>query len=138
MSALIWNVRGLNIKARRDVKEHIARIKLRKLHRFQRCIPTDWLYRTNHNHSEGESLSWDPLVWSLNFIASFDQQITFSAHNAGGLDILGTILYGANMHSQRILLWNDLKGIVFSLSHLPWLVIVKKYREYGKCLSDLC
>jgi len=56
MSALIWNVRGLNIKARRrDVTEHIARIKLRKLHRFQRCIPADWLYRTNHNHSEGES-----------------------------------------------------------------------------------
>lgn len=116
MSALIWNVRGLNIKASRDVKEHIARIKLRKLLRFQRRIPTDRLYRTNHNHSEGESLSWDPLVWSLNFIASFDQQITFSAHNTGGLDILGTILYGANMHSQRILLWNDLEGIVFSLS----------------------
>ena len=137
MSALIWNVRGLNIKARRDVKEQIARIKLRKLHRFQRCIPTDWLYRTNHNHSEGESLSWDPVVWSLNFIASFDQQITFSAHNSGGLDILSTIVYVQTCIAREFFYGMTLKELFF-LSHLPWLVIARKYREYGKCLSDLC
>jgi len=66
MSILTWNVRGLNLEARRkDVKEHITKhkpsfvalletkIKVNKMIRLIRCIPASWMHKTNHEHSIG-------------------------------------------------------------------------------------
>ena len=52
----------------------------------------------------------------------YAQKITFLAHNAGGLDLMGTDLYGENFQSQRTSLWSNLRTSTAN-ANLSWLVM---------------
>jgi len=49
--------------------------------------------------------------------------MSFLAYNVGALQILGTVVYGADIHHYRRLLWSDLKAIAVSHSHILWIVM---------------
>ena len=171
MSVFIWNTRGLNIKERiQDLKDQLfklrpsvvglveTKVKEHKSHRITRCLPHNWSFANNYMYSPRGRIwvAWDMSVWDCNVISTSAQQISMDCTNKRGLHIAITVVYGANLQSQRASLWTELKYISCSIVNLPWVVMgdfntarytneklggrrlkISQLRDFNDCL-DIC
>ena len=111
MTILVWNVRGINKKERRqDIKDHIHKLKPtmiglvetkvrpHKARRVLNCVPQSWSYANNYTHSNKCRIwiFWSRQVWNCNIINLSSQQITIEAKNIRGLDLVVSFIYGEN------------------------------------------
>jgi len=126
MSVLVWNVRGLNKKVRRnDLKDQLhkwspslvglveTKVKENNSVRVTNCFPNNWQYMNNYTFSPRGRIwiVWDPACWTCQVISSSEQQITITCQNRGGFQTHFSVIYGANYHSQRLNLWKKLVDI---------------------------
>lgn len=113
-----------------------TKVKEHKSFRITRCLPHNWNTANNYTfHSKGRIwVAWDPNIWDCKVISVSDQHITSECMNKGGLIVHITMVYGANYHSQRSSLWNELSSLSGIIFDSPWGVLgdFTLMRSWGK------